>query len=114
MRSLNEFLKILHPWSANYFTNRKGSSYSPTERCIDYRELSLALPRKTAFVYFAVSNEKILRSWVYSYKTTIVKTGTLPEYLYSNKISKVAETTETYSADLVRSSDIEKEVLKRD
>ena len=43
-------------------------------------------------------------------ETAVVKTGTLPHYLYSEKISDVAETTEAYSADMVRSSDVEKEV----
>ena len=44
----------------------------------------------------------------------MVNTGTLPHYLYSNKISETAKTTEAYSADMVRSSDVEKKVIKRD
>ena len=31
----------------------------------------------------------------------MAKTGTLPHYLYSKKISGVAETTEAYSADKI-------------
>ena len=42
-------------------------------------------------------------------KTTIAKTGRLPHYLYSNKRNEVAETMEAYSADMVRSFDVEKE-----
>ena len=38
------------------------------------------------------------------------KTGKRSHYLYSNNINEVAETTEAYSADMVRSFDIEKEV----
>ena len=38
------------------------------------------------------------------------KTGKRPHYLYSNNINEVAETTEAYSADMVRSFDIEREV----
>ena len=40
----------------------------------------------------------------------MVKTGTLPHYLYSSKINEVAKTTEAYSPDKVRPSDVEKEV----
>ena len=76
----------------------------------------------SAFVYIAVSNEGKLQTWADSYtrqwrvrqKTTMANTGTLPHYLYSNKISEVAKTTEAYTADIVRSSDVEKKVLKRD
>ena len=44
----------------------------------------------------------------------MAKTGALPLYLYSNKISEVAKATEVYLADVVRSSKVEKEVLKLD
>ena len=42
------------------------------------------------------------------------KSGTLPHYssLYSNKISEVAETTQAYSVDMVRSFNVGKKVLK--
>ena len=42
----------------------------------------------------------------------MAKAGTVPHYLYSNKISEVAETTEAYLAATIRSSSVEKEVLK--
>lgn len=42
----------------------------------------------------------------------MAKTGTLPHYLYSNKVSDVTETTEAYLADMAKSSDLEKEVPK--
>ena len=45
-------------------------------------------------------------------ETTMAKTGTLLHDLYSNKIREVAETAEAYSTDVVRSSDVEKEVPK--
>ena len=62
-----------------------------------------------------------MRTWADSYtqavrqrtgcqETTMAKTETLPHYLYSNKISEVARTTETYSADTFRSSGVENEV----
>ena len=125
MRSVKEALKRFHPSLGYYFRNRKGSWFFLTESCIDYRELSLVLQKKTAFVYIAVSNYEKLRTLVDSYtrpvlqqtvhqKTTMANTGTLRHYLYSNKISEIAEITEAYSADTVSSSDVEKEVLKRD
>ena len=40
----------------------------------------------------------------------MAKKETLPLYLYSNKISEVAEKTEACSVHVVRSSDIEKKV----
>ena len=58
MRSVKEALKRSHSWSAYYFTNKKGSSYPPTESYIDYRESSLVLPEKAASVFIAVSNEE--------------------------------------------------------
>ena len=45
-------------------------------------------------------------------ETTMSKTGTLLHDPYSNKIREVAETTEASSTDVVRSSDVEKEVPK--
>ena len=121
---MKEALKRFHPSSGYYFRNRKGSWFSPTESCIDYRELSLVLQKKTSFVYIAVLNYEKLRTWPYTYtravrqqtvhqKTTMANTGTLRHYLYSNKISEIAKTTEAYSADTVSSSDVEKEVPKR-
>lgn len=58
MRSVKEALKRFYPWPGYYFKNRKGCCYPPAESCIDYRELSLVLPKKAAFVYIAVSNEE--------------------------------------------------------
>ena len=57
-RSVKEALKRFYPWPGYYFKNRKGCCYPPAESCIDYRELSLVLPKKAAFVYIAVSNEE--------------------------------------------------------
>ena len=39
----------------------------------------------------------------------MAKTALYPYYLYSKKISEVAEITESYSADMVKSFDMEKE-----
>ena len=125
MRSVKETLKRSYPWSGYYFNNRKGCWYPPAERCIDYRKLTLVLPKKPAFVYIAVSKEEKWQTWADCYtravcqrtvgqKATMVKTGTLPHYLYSSKINEVAKTTEAYSPDMVRPSDVEKEVVKRD
>ena len=41
----------------------------------------------------------------------MAKTGTLSHSLF---LSEVAKTTEGHSADMIRSSDVEKDVLKRD
>ena len=85
------------------------------------------LPKKSALVYIVVSNEEKLRTWDDSYiralrqrtvwqKIIVASAGTLPRYLYSNKTSDVAETsdetTEADSANMVRPSDMEKEVLQ--
>ena len=58
MRSVKEALKRSYPWSGYYFKNTKSCWYPPAESCIDYRELSLALLKKAAFVYIAISNEE--------------------------------------------------------
>lgn len=70
------------------------------------------LPKKAAFVHIVVSSEEELQTLVDSYAQAVrpmlclSKTVTLPQYLKSNKISEVAETTEAYSVDMVRSSHI--------
>lgn len=118
MRRVKESLKISHPWSAYYFRNRKGSWYPLTESCIDYRELSLVLRKKSSYlskkVYLSSSSTNI-KAWINSVwpLRKCPKTRTLPHYLYYNKISRVVATTETYSADMVRSSDVEKKVPYR-
>ena len=50
----------------------------------------------------------------YARKQQCFKSSTLPHYssLYSNKISEVAETTQAYSVDMVRSFNVGKKVLK--
>ena len=60
MRSVKEALKRSHPWSAYYFTNKKGSWYLPTENYIDYRKLPLELLKRDASVYIAISNKENL------------------------------------------------------
>lgn len=78
------------------------------------------LPKKSTFVHIVVSSEEELQTLVDSYAQAVramlcsTKTGTLPQYLWSNKTSEVAETTETYSVDMVRSSHIKRKELQRD
>ena len=64
---LKEALNRSHPWSAYYFTSRKGSWHPSLESCIDYRTLSLILMKKAASVCIAVSDEEKLRTRADSY-----------------------------------------------
>lgn len=81
-------LKRSHPSLAHYFTNWERNWYPLTEICI-------------ASVYIAISNEVKVRNSADSYigavrqETTMAKTGALPTYLYTNKI------TDAYLADMV-------------
>lgn len=79
------------------------------------------LSKKTSSVYIAASDEEKVQSSANSFtwavrqltvhqQITIAKKGTLPHLLYFNKIYEVAEKTDTYSVDVVKSSDMEKEV----
>ena len=71
MRIVKEALKRSHLWSAYYFTNKKGCWYPPTESCIDYRELSLVMPKKAASIYIVVSNEEKLVTWAARYTLAV-------------------------------------------
>ena len=109
MRSVKESLKRSFPWSAYYFTSRKGSWYPAHESSMDFKELSRLLPVKNDRAQISKSHEEKLRVWANSYtravrqrtvrqETTMAKSGTLPHYLYSTKISEVADTTKSFSA----------------
>ena len=63
-----------------------------------------------------VADEETLQTWANTYtrvvrprtvhqETTMAKTGALPHYLYTAKISEVAETTEEYSIPLIVPTD---------
>ena len=112
MRSIKEALKCCHPWFTCYFTSRKASWYPPTENDIDFRDISPILPSKAVPSSITVADEETLRTWANTntravcqttvrQKTTMAKTGTLPYYLYTAKISEGAETTEEYSIPLI-------------
>ena len=128
MRSIKEALKCCHPWSTCYFTSRKASWYPPTENDIDFRDISPILPSKAVPSSITVADEETLRTWANTntravcqrtvrQKTTMAKTGTLPYYLYTAKISEGAETTEEYFDPLDSATDVspakvnEKEVV---
>jgi len=107
MTSVKESLKRLHPWSAHYFTSRKGSWYPATESSIDFNELSGVLPKKKITVQIPKKEEEKLRVWADSYtravrqrsvrqETTMAKCGTLPTYLYTDKVDEMAEATDPY------------------
>ena len=112
MRSIKEALKRCHPWSACCFTSRKASWYPPTENDINFRDISPILSSKAVPSSITVVDEETLRTWANTYtravrqrtvhqEKTMAKTGTLPHYLYTAKISEVAETTEEYSILLI-------------
>ena len=128
MRSIKEALKRCHLWSTCYFTSRKASWYPPTENDIDFRDISPILPSKAVPSSITVPDEESLQTWANTYtravcqrtflqKTTMAKTGTLPYYLYTAKISEGAETTEEYLIPLIVPTDVspaevnEKEVV---
>ena len=122
MRSIKEASKRCHPWSACYFTSRKASWYQPTENDINFRDISPVLPSKAVPSSITVADEETLRTWANTYTravrqrtvrhgTTMAKTGTLPNYLYTAKISEVAETTEEYSIPLIVPTDVSTAVV---
>ena len=89
-------LAAIKPVLLSLFTPVKASPIKVKNKAEDkilFRPRSLVSHKET------VRQEKIMS-----------KTGKRPHYLYSNNINEVAETTEAYSADMVRSFDIEKEV----
>ena len=104
MRSTKESLKRIFPWSAYYFTNRKGRCYPPIEDGIDFNNITSLLPKKTKYGTISKSNEEKLISWAESYtravrqrtvrqETTMAKSGTLPHYLYADSIDEMAKAT---------------------
>ena len=117
MRSIKEALKRCHPWSACCFTSRKASWYPPTENDINFRDISPILSSKAVPSSITVVDEETLRTWANTYtravrqrtvhqEKTMAKTGTLPHYLYTAKISELAETTEEYSVPLIMPTDV--------
>ena len=69
-----------------------------------------------------VADEDTLRTWANTYtravrqrtvrqETTMAKTGTLPHYLYTGKISEVAETTEDCLILLIVPTDVSTAVV---
>ena len=122
MRSIKAALKRCHPWPACYFTSRKASWYPPTENDINFRDISSILSSKAVPSSVTAVHEETLRTWANTYtravrqrtvrqETTIAKTGTLPHYLYTAKISEVAETTEEYSIHLIVLIDVSTAVV---
>ena len=116
MRSIKEALKRCHPWSACYFTSRKASWYPPTENDINFRDISPILPSKAVPSSITVADEETLPTWANTYtravrqgtvcqEKTMAKRGTLPHYLYTAKISEVAEITEEHSIPLIVPAD---------
>ena len=64
-----------------------------------------------------VADDETLRTWAHTYtrvvhqrtvrqETTMAKTGTLPYYLYTAKISEVAETTKEYLIPFIVPTDV--------
>ena len=124
MRSIKEALKRCHPWSACYFTSRKASWYPPTENDVNFRDVSPILPSKAVPSSITVADEETSRTWANTYtravrqrtvrqETTMAKTWTLPHYLYTAKISEVAEITEEHSIPLIVPTDVSTAVVNK-
>ena len=124
MRSVKEALKRCHPWSACYFTSRKASWYPPTENDINFRDISPILPSQAVRSSITVADEETLRTWANTYtravrqriahqETKLARTGTLPHYLYTAKISEVAETAEENSIPLIVLTDVSTAVVNK-
>ena len=124
MRSIKEALKRCHPWSACYFTSRKASWYPPTENDINFRDISPILPSQAVRSSITVADEETLRTWANTYtravrqriahqETKLARTGTLPHYLYTAKISEVAETAEENSIPLIVLTDVSTAVVNK-
>ena len=125
MRSIKEALKSCHSCSACYFTSRKVSWYPPTEDDINFRNISSILPSKAVPSSLTVAGEETLRTWANAYKrgairqrtvrqeTGMAKTGTLPHYLYTAKISEVAERTEESLILLIVPTDVSTAVVNK-
>ena len=122
MRSIKEALKRCHPWSACYLTSRKASWYPPAENDINFRDISPILPSESVPSSITGADEETLRTWSNTYtkavpqrtvrqETTMATRGTLPHYLYTVKISEVAEITEEYSIPLIVPTDVSTAVL---
>ena len=60
MRSIKEVLKRCHPWSACYFTSRKAKWYPPTEKDVNFRDISPILPSKAVPSSITVADEETL------------------------------------------------------
>lgn len=101
-RSIKESLKRTSPWSAFYYTNRKGSWYPPAENSTPFQTMSNFLPKRPDPIQQSKEDQEKLQTWANSYtravrqrtvrqETTMAKMGTLPHYLYSNSISKVVD-----------------------
>ena len=124
MRSIKEALKRSHPWSARYFTSRKASWYPPIENDINFRDISPILPSQAVRSSITVADEETLRTWANTYtravhqrivyqETKMVRTGTLPHYLYTAKIIEVAETAEGNSIPLIVLTDVSAAVVNK-
>ena len=122
MRSIKEALKRCHPWSACYFTSSKASWYPLTENNVNFRDISPILPSKAVPSSITVAVEETLRTWANTYtravhqrtvrqETTMSKTETLPHYLYTAKISEIAQITKEYSIPLIVPTDVSTAVV---
>ena len=128
MRSIKEALASLsslkrcHPWPAGYFASRKAKWYPPTENDINCRDIYTILLSKAVLSSITVADEEALQIWANTYtrafrqrtvhqETTMAKTGTLPHYLYTAKISEVPETNEEYSIQLMVLTDVSTAVV---
>ena len=110
MTSVTESIKRNCTWSAHYFTSRKGSWYPPSEDTIHFEEVKPYLPKKSAPCKISKKDEEELQQWSASYtqavrqrtvrqETTMAKMGTLPYYIYSKNVDKIAESTSKYQLE---------------
>ena len=71
MRSIKEALKRCHLWPACYFTSRKASWYPPTEKDINFRDISSILSSNAVPSSITVADEETLRTWANTYTRAV-------------------------------------------
>eukprot|EP00111_Clytia_hemisphaerica_P014073 TCONS_00041423-protein len=121
MRSVKESLKRGYPWSAYYFTNRKGSWYPLPDSFCNFNEINKILPPKNLPTKIEKRDEETLQNWATNYtravrqrtvrqETTMCKMGTMPHYVYTtSEIEETAKQTVPYKTKASEAGNVEEE-----
>ena len=73
MRSIKEaeFMRSIKEALKRYFTSRKASWYPPTEKDINFRDISSILSSNAVPSSITVADEKTLRTWANTYTRAV-------------------------------------------